>query len=264
MKRIMKKTMMAYLIILFSFNQFLYAEEKIILVGSDWCPYICTQKENPNKLAQNPGYIIEIVQYALRDIQISYESPSWKRSLLETRKGTYDAIVGIYTSVAPDFIYPKNELGFSKMCFYVHKDNAWEYKGINSLSKIVLGTIEGYFYDEGEVDAYIAKNLSDNSKIEYIPGEKGIIQNLEKMMLNRISAVIDDYQVVGYTIHRNNLPKAFKRAGCLEGIDVHIGFSPAKPKSKEYADRISSAVKELRTSGELKKILNKYFIKDWK
>jgi len=148
MRKLIKIIVKVYVLLLFIFLQTSIADKKIVLVGSDWCPYICTQKDNPNLLSDNPGYIIEIVKLALKDYIISYESPSWKRAILETRKGTYDAIVGIYSSVAPDFIYPKNELGFSKMCFYVKKENTWKYDGIKSLSKIVLGTIEGYYYDE--------------------------------------------------------------------------------------------------------------------
>lgn len=238
--------------------------ENVVLVGSDWCPYICTQSDNPNVLAEKPGYIVDIIQYALKGNKISYESPSWKRSILETRKGTYHAIVGIYISVAPDFVYPENEMGYSRMCFYVKQDNPWKYTGIKSLSKVVLGVVDGYYYDEGDVDAYIKANLNNTSKIESVPGTRGLIQNLEKMLLGRITAIIDDYQVVEYTTSLHKLTKEFKLAGCLQGLNVHVGFSPAKSQSGEYAARVSEAVVKLRRSGELKKILENYSIKDWK
>ena len=174
-KNIINLRYFIYLLIFILYPQNLKAEEKISLVGSDWCPYICAKKDNPKILSDKPGYIIEIIQSALKDYKIIYDSPSWKRAILETRKGTYDAIVGIYTSVAPDFIYPENEVGYSKMCFYVKKDNLWEYKAVESLSKVVLGIIEGYFYDEGKVDKYIKKNLNDPKHIEYIPGTRGAV-----------------------------------------------------------------------------------------
>ncbi len=129
-------------------------KQRIVLAGSDWCPYICTEKDNSKKLAENPGYLIEIARHAFKDYEIRYEAPSWKRSIHETRKGNYDAVVGIFTSVAPDFIYPEKRSGYSQMCFYVQKDNPWEYRGIDSLSYVVMGIIEGYSHDEGEVDAY--------------------------------------------------------------------------------------------------------------
>lgn len=238
--------------------------ENIIITGSDWCPYICSQTDRPDILAEKPGYIVEILRHALKGNIIEYESPSWKRAILETRKGTYHGIVGIYTSVAPDFVYPKNELGRSRMCFCVKKGTPWKYRGTGSLSDVVLGVIDGYYYDEGEVDAYIKENKNDASRIESIPGTRGLIQNLRKLMMGRVTAVIDDCQVVRYTVKMHKLPDVFEFAGCLRGIDVHVGFSPAKPRSAEYAEKMSDAVEELRRTGELDKILDSYGITDWK
>jgi polar amino acid transport system substrate-binding protein len=260
----MKVKIAIFIFLIFLKTDNIFAENTIFLTGSDWCPYICTEVDDSNSLAENPGYLVEIIQYALKGYTIKYESPSWERAILETRKGTYDAIIGIYTTVAPDFIYPETEVGFSRMCFYIHKDSTWEFKNLDSLSDITLGIIEGYFYDEGEVDAYIRENINDHSKVEAIPGSRGLIQNLEKMLLGRVTAIIDDYQVINFTISSHNLPKAFRLAGCLEGIDVQIGFSPKNPKSKDYAKKITIALNELRRSGKLKDILNRYGIKDWK
>ena len=91
-----------------------------------------------------------------------------------------------------------------------------------------------------------------------------MIQNLEKLLLGRISAVIDDHQVLKYTTRLHNLPKVFKISGCLQGINVQIGFSPNKSQSKEYAKKISEAINELRESGKLKEILKSYGLSDWK
>lgn len=259
----MKPKSFVWLLVLFGFTNWAVAED-VVLVGSDWCPYICAKKDNPGALADNPGYIVDVLRHALKGNTILYESPSWKRAILETRRGTYNAIVGIYTSVAPDFVYPQNEAGYSKMCFYVKNDNPWRYDGIDSLSGVVLGVIDGYYYDEGEVDAYIKTNRKDESKIESIPGERGLIQNLEKLLMGRITAIIDDHQVVEYTAKKHRLPGVFHLAGCLKGLDVHVGFSPAKSKSAEYAQKTSESVMKLRKTGELKKILGRYGIEDWK
>ncbi len=244
-------------------HQPVFAKNDLIVVGSDWCPYICTEQGNPQKLAPNPGYLIEILQYALKDKTIGYESPSWKRAILETRNGNYDAVIGIFKSVAPDLIYAHTPQGYSQMCFTVQKDNPWVYNGIDSLEHIRLGVIEGYYYDEGAVDQYIENHSRDSAKIESIPGERGLIQNLEKLFSNRISGVIDDHQVVQYTLMKNSLSNVFKYAGCLKGIDVHIGFSPKNPDAGLYAQKLAQALLELRKTGQLDKILDKYGIEDW-
>lgn len=43
-----------------------------------------------------------------------------------------------------------------------------------------------------------------------------------------------------------------------------IAFSPALPQSEKYAEILSAGIAELRKSGELKQILSKYGLEDWK
>ncbi|MNT92496.1 hypothetical protein D3C72_2337940 [compost metagenome] len=44
---------------------------------------------------------------------------------------------------------------------------------------------------------------------------------------------------------------------------LYVSFSPANPKSPQYAALITKGISELRQSGELKKILDKYGVLDW-
>ena len=246
-----------------AFPKIVSAEERIFVTGSDWCPYICTRPDNPQALSENPGYLIELLKLSLDIDEVRYESPSWKRAILGARSGEYDAIIGIYASEAPDLIYSKNAVGISRMCFYVKQNNPWTYQGVESLNEITLGVINGYNYDEGVVDVYIKENKK-NGRVESIPGNIGLTQNLRKLLLDRVSAIIDDQQVVEYTNNLQQAPLSLKNAGCLEGIDAHIGFSPANPRSKEYAKKLAQTVEKARQTGKLKALLEKYGISDWK
>jgi len=45
---------------------------------------------------------------------------------------------------------------------------------------------------------------------------------------------------------------------------LFIAFSPKNPKSQEYAKLLSEGTAALRASGELRKILAKYGLSDWR
>jgi len=69
--------------------------------------------------------------------------------------------------------------------------------------------------------------------------------------------------VVAHYLKRNNLVGNYQQAGCLEPVKMYIGFSPALEQSHDYAALFSRGMKELRRSGKLQAILNKYGLKDW-
>ena len=49
-----------------------------------------------------------------------------------------------------------------------------------------------------------------------------------------------------------------------EKAKIYLAFSPKNPKSKSYARLISKGIIEMRASGDLQKILDKYGMRDWK
>ena len=61
-----------------------------------------------------------------------------------------------------------------------------------------------------------------------------------------------------------NLDEITEIGGSLSATAHYIGFSPENPKSEEYARILDQGMRELRASGELEKILQKYGMSDWK
>ena len=47
-------------------------------------------------------------------------------------------------------------------------------------------------------------------------------------------------------------------------LPVYIGFSPARPESKRYAEMFTQGVRDLRRRMKLAEILKKYGVSDWK
>jgi polar amino acid transport system substrate-binding protein len=235
--------------------------DQLTIVGDTWCPYNC----EPGTTGS--GYMIEIAQqvFGKAGHTVVYRKVEWKKAIEETRRGAYTAIVGSAKDDAPDFVFPEKCLGKSHTSFFVKKGSTWRYSGTDSLKKIRLGIAEGYSYNN-EVDKYIAANKGKPC-ISAATGDVPIQVNIDKLMKGEIDAFIEDPSVYGSYCGARNLYKvlgAIQVAGeSGKAEKVYIAFSPANRKAKEYAAVLSAGIEQLRKTGELKRLLDKYYVKDW-
>lgn len=236
--------------------------DTITIMADEWCPYNCDPKSD------KPGFMIEMAKQVFepKGIKVVYSTMPWERAIEETRKGTYTAIVGAAKDDSPDFIFPTEAMGYSSNVFFVKADSTWQFDGIESLTKVALGVIDGYTY-EPKLDEYIAANISNPARIQSIAGETGIDQNFKKLLKGRIGTYVENIDVAQKYISDNSMWGKFKVAGKADAEDnkqyLYIAFSPVNSKSQDYARMLSEGVQELRKNGRLKEILNKYNVQDW-
>ena len=55
-----------------------------------------------------------------------------------------------------------------------------------------------------------------------------------------------------------------RSAGCDPEIPLYVAFSPKRSDAKRLSEYINVGVSELRRSGGLRKILDRYGVKDWR
>lgn len=235
--------------------------DQITIRADSWCPYNC----EPG--SKSPGYMIEIVTLVFKKAghTVEYKNMEWDKAIEETRKGKYSAILGGYKSDSPDFVFPEKSFGVSQNLFFVKKGTAWRYNGVESLKKIKLGVADGYSYSD-EIDKYVAANKGKPG-VHVASGDVPIQENINKLMKGEIDAFIEDPSVYGNYCGSKNLMHvlgAVQTAGAYGPAEkIYMAFSPANPKSKEYAALLSTGLDQMRKSGDLKKILGKYYVKDW-
>jgi len=257
---------MKHLAIILALSTFLFAPsaaraETITIVGDSWCPYNC------DPASDHPGYMIELAQKAFSKygIEVNYISVPWSRAIEDTRQSKYNATVGGFRSDTPDFIFPAVPQGRSNTLFFVKKDDAWRYTGIESLPEASIGLIAGYSYGD-EVDAYIEKNKDDSKLIQTVSGDNALEVNLRKLMGGRIRTLMEDSYVMGHFLSQHpDLQGQVAPAGDRSVIvdDNFIAFSPANPHSERYANILAKETEALRASGELQKILDRYGVSDF-
>lgn len=228
--------------------------EKIHLVADEWCPFNC----QPN--SERPGFMIEIAKliFEKEGHQIQYSTLPWPRAVKKTRHGMYDGIIGAFRSDAPDFTFPRNNQGSSRNCFYTLQDSTWKYSNLESLDSINLGVINSYSYGS-ILDDYIQKNKTKS--VFQISGKDDLRDRLVKLMrLGRIDAFVEAETVMKYYLHEHfNLKDSIKQVGCFDQtLKLYIAFSPKNKKSKYYANLLSNGTDELRRTGQLAKIMQRY------
>ena len=246
------------IILLLSIIVFSYAKT-ITITADEWCPYNCEAK------SENKGYMIEIAKniFEKEGYELVYiVSKSWEDAIKQTRDGKFNAVVGALKSEVPDFIFPRQTQGTSSDSFFVKKNSTWHYDGVESLNQVTLGCIKDYGYGK-DIDAYVLKNINDIKKVQCISGNRALYQNAKKLLYNTIDMMIEDPNVLEYNFRLKGTNIPFKMVGYTNAEDIYIAFSPHNHNSKKYAEILSKGMLELRKSGELKKILDEYGLKDW-
>jgi polar amino acid transport system substrate-binding protein len=236
--------------------------DTITLRADEWCPYNCAPDSD------RPGYAIEVAQeiFAKAGHVIDYKIMPWTRALAECQKGTIAAVFGTYPDESPDFVFPAEAGGTSNNAVLVRKGNPWRYKGVASLDDLKIGVVQGYVYS-GEIGSYLdekGKNKSKKNNIFPVGGDTAGELNLKKLAAGRIDATIDAEAVLIHKIKMLGIAEKVEFAGSADVLPVYLAFSPALPKSKDYAELFSQGIAEMRASGRLKQILDRYSLKDWK
>jgi polar amino acid transport system substrate-binding protein len=232
------------------------SSEVVTIVSDCWTPYICGPEAGKN------GIAVDICKTVFKKAgyNLEFKIVPWKRAIVDTRKGKYDAIVCATKNDAPDFVYPEEPIAVQKTCFYTDQNSSWKYENIDSLSGIILGVIGGYHYSK-ELDKYIEEK-GNTGKVQVAQGNNPLRSNVFMLKKQRISALIEDPLVMQYYIWQNK-EAGLREAGCVpERVKLFIPFSPEKSKAELYAKILSDGIKELIKSGDIKLIYKSYGI-EW-
>lgn len=247
------------IVLLLSFLTYQVKADEINLSSDLWCPYTCEPESSL------PGFMIEIAQEVFKKHghTIKYQKLSWARALADARVGRIDGAVGASRKEVDGFVIPQVANGNLLNYFYTLSSNPWFYKDEKSLYKKTFAVINGYSYG-AVVDKLIEKK---HPSFKSMAGDDVLTRMIQMTTTKRIDGFVEDPAVLSFSLKKRNLKNSyFKIASPNMATDpeLFIAFSPKNPKSKEYARLLDEGMNDLRKSGKLKEILNKYSVKDWK
>lgn len=232
--------------------------DTITLLADEWCPYNCDPK------SPNPGYMIEVAKLAFesKGHKVDYKLINWERALQMVKEGKATAAVGADSTELEKGVYPTESLGNTINAFFVPAASTWKYAGPDSLKGQKVGVIKGYPYEDN-IEAFFKANPG---VADYVSGDTATETNIKKLGAGRINSYIENIAVFNNKVKEMGMTGKFKNAGATasEATPIFIAFSPAQATSAGYAKILSDKITELRASGELKKILAKYGVDDWK
>lgn len=230
--------------------------DTISLRADSWCPYNCEPGSDYE------GYLIEIAREVLvkKGHQVDYQLLNWARSIKETKEGKFNAIVGAYKEDAPDFIFPDATFTTSTQKIYTLAGSAWSYSGPKSLKGQKIGVVKDYSYDD-TTDAFIK---AKNPAFVVLSGDDVQQKMVLLLQKKRLTAVYEDPAVMVQTLKKLKVsPEAVRQANDFANkvAAVYIAFSPANPKSREYAEILAQGFVELQKSGRIDALKKKYSVK---
>jgi polar amino acid transport system substrate-binding protein len=250
------KTIVGILILLISS----WASADVVKLRTDlWCPYACDPKSD------KPGFMVEIAKeiFSKHGHTVDYKLMNWSRAINDARVGKFDGVIGASRADVEGFEIPTVAAGMTSSYYWTLADNNWSYKDESSLNSKRFGVINAYSYGD-EIDKLIAKMPQNFIKVA---GDNPLIRMIQMTEAKRLDGFVENPYVLWYTLaklHKNK--KFFKMASKNVTLDpeLFIAFTPVSIKSKNYSQYMDEGIIELRKSGRLKIILNKYGLSDWK
>ncbi len=232
----------------------------VVMRADPWYPV------NLDPATDRPGYVIEIAQQALAHAghQLDYALYPWERSVDGVRSGRIDCLPGVHRNTVPDFIFTSESVGIDRMAFYARSDAPpFEYRDLGDLQEKVVAVIGGYGYSD-EIDAYIA-SANGSPALQVTRGDRPLQRNIRMLLAKRVDLVLESVPALEHTATEMGVLDQLKQVSPLpDSPPLHIACSPRKPGSREYVKALDEGIRELRRSGELQLILDRYGMQDWK
>lgn len=233
------------------------AAQTLKLRADAWMPI------NGDPASDRPGYAIEIARAVFEPagIKVDYQIMSWTDALKASRAGEIDGVIGANRTEGQGLLLPQEEISNPVMCLLTLPKSAWTFQNAASLSGRRIGCIESYSYWEF-LDQFIKTHPQQTTIFK---GDDPLKDGIEHLLQGKIDVLPEALPVFAWKVKQLGQPmSAFRIAYTQPGDPAFIALSPKTPGAKEKIALIDAGIRRLRASGELKKILERYGVGDWK
>jgi len=232
--------------------------ENIHVAAIDWCPQLCTDENKP-------GYVNEIAELIFKGSQYNLliETFSWSRAIHQVKVGESFALLSPAKAEAPSLIYPDNEIGVQRMCFFIPKSNEWRYKNLESLKKLRIGIASDASIEI--LNPYINDSEFNFQSMHY--DLDFIAKNIKMIGANRLDAFIFTQNTTQYKLNEMGIKQDYVNAGCVSEEKIYMALTNNKVQSDKvdaFKRFFDEKITDLYNSGEINKILNKYQVSPWR
>ncbi|HKI82313.1 MAG TPA: transporter substrate-binding domain-containing protein [Pseudodesulfovibrio sp.] len=237
-----------------------YAKD-INVATSTYCPLACDSTEAPHD-----GIMHEVLRRTFEGTKyrlIFHEMP-YVRAIRDTLDGEYDAISYAGAVHAEDFIFVRNLDMINIVQFATPADSLWRYQGTNSLNGIRFSIPKGFRTGNSEMDDYLTRYERDPSRIRINSCDNPTMaqsSNLKCMLNDRVDAMLVGSLAFRFITQEEDMADRVKvDPEPVAMFYNRIAFSPRCRDGEKLRDMVERKVREMRASGELKRIFDHYGI----
>lgn len=234
------------------------AAETIRLRADQWMPY------NGDPTTESPGYVVELARrvFTKHGITVDYQTMPWTDALKAAAAGEIEGVIGANPSEAKGLLLPAESIGLPRVGLFVPKAKTWTFQSVPLLREIRLGLIEGYSYWES-LDDYAHKQSAP--KVTWFSGDAPLKDGIAKLDRGEIDVMAETVAVWIWTVKSlGKSPGDYRVAYLHQSEPIYLAFTAQGTRGQRLATLWDTGLAEARRSGELKQILDKYGLVDWK
>lgn len=246
----MKKVIMPVLLSVFfimSYSSCFSEEKSISLVTLNWAPYA-------DEKLENFGFTSEIISQAFEraGYKVTITFNPWKRALVDTERGEYDALYCAYYTEERAKTYGMSEpYAESILGFFKKKDKNIKFAALQDLKPYKIGITLGYANSE-EFDSatYLDKDTapSDESSIKKLVADRIVLSTMDKFV---------GLHILNTTVQEGKDTIEFMEKPLIVN-KLYVCFSKAKPGWEKKLADFNSGLEQIKKDGTYEKILKKH------
>jgi polar amino acid transport system substrate-binding protein len=242
----MNKLLITFItMVLFSLSSVGISAEKLVLVTSEWPPYMFL-KDN-----QLTGIHIEIAQEACKrlGLEADIRLVPWARAMKYVEEGDQaDAIFSAKKSVArTKFLhFPSEAIDTEKTVLVAIKQGAQKANSLDDLKGKIIGVVRDYIYDP----------VFDKNTALKKEEAKDDVQMMKKLDKQRTDLAIGEEGALKFIAKQQNLQE-IETVYLVSEVPVYVAFSKIR-KDQDFAEKFGQVLHQLKEEGFLQKIKDKY------
>jgi len=241
------------------FSSSVIQAETIRFVTIDYCPFTC----DPLKEEGKEGFMTEVLREAFEPAgyTLEIEMLPYARAVSSVQDGAYDGIVVVGKDYAPDLVYPDEPTVTQRVVFFANAGTSWRYTGVASLALVKVAVVKGYHYVDPDLITYLEEEQQNETRVYVMHGDSTTERGLRMLQANRVNTFLEGEYSVMYELEKMGVRESVMVAGYTDnGFEDYTGFSPHHPNAAGYAQILSDTLAELKRSGRLDDILDRYGI----
>ena len=237
---------------------------KEFLLHTDYnCPYFCNEKK-----MQKKGYILEILNlfFYKKDIKLNVKYLPYQRIIPELKLSNQNISVLPLIDINNNSKLKtfKTSIGINFSAIALKSTDKYTYISIDDLKGKTIALKPGGLEAKQVTNKLMVLNSGINRTISITGPDSG--QRMLKMLnLGRADIAVSDYNSLQFTVGTYKIDNVhIKPVALTRFTPMFITFQKMPLQFKQLDKDFTHFIKDLRASGRLQKILDKYNIEDWK